>query len=408
MASITMPIEPITSGKNPPPSAMRGALLVIMPCLPMAGILLIAQVLPRLQAAFASTPHAAELAPIALAIPALTQGLTSFGAGWLADRLGRAKLLLVSLAFYGITGIAPLFLNDLHAIILDRALMGVMEGGIMAASTALIGDYYTGQQRARMFSLQTSLASGTAIILAILGGVLGDISWRAPFFFYVVGFAVLILSALYVRDVPGRLQTTGPAQKLPVGKIWLPCAFSAIIAFGTYVPQIETPFLLTRVGIVAPHVIGLVTALANGGIMLGTFIFIKLVRFDVAGQGGRMNLLILGLLTSGLIILGTAGNGWMVTLGAFIASMGGGVGLPCMINRTIRPLLMSQYGRGVGLWQAFFAMSAFFHPLLVLALAHYLGGLGQGVAALGMICLMLAALQMSLLRRGAPPQDRPA
>jgi MFS family permease len=381
-----------------PPNKMVGPLLVIMPCLPMAGILLIAQVLPSIQAAFASTPHVAELTPIALTIPALTQAITAFGSGWLADKFGRTRLLLVSLAFYGVTGMAPLFLNDLHAIVLDRAIMGVMEGGLMAASTALIADYYSAQTRARMLSLQTSLASGTAILVALLGGFLGDHSWRTPFMFYAIGLVIFVLCALFIRDLPPTSRpahhAAAPRLKMPWGKIWFPCAFSAVVALGMYVPQIESPFILTNVGISTPHIIGAVTALGNAGIMLGTLIFLNLVHLDTPGRTGLVNLLILTVLTIGLTIIGTASNGWIIALGSFIASIAGGIGLPCMLNRTIRVLDMSQYGRGVSLCQAIFAVSGFATPLVVLALAHVTGTLSLGVCALAVITLVLGGLQL--------------
>ena len=117
-------------------------------CLPVMAAVLVAPVLPRIQAHYAAVPNVQILVPVMLTIPALFLGLIAPFAGAVVDKLGRVPLLLACLLLYGIAGTAPLWLEDLHAIIVSRAFVGIAEAGVMTCCTTLIGDYFDGAKRA--------------------------------------------------------------------------------------------------------------------------------------------------------------------------------------------------------------------------------------------------------------------
>ena len=99
-------------------------LLLAASCMSVLGAVLIAPVLPQMQAEFASVPGAAVLVPIVLTVPALIIGITAPFAGLIADRFDRKRLLLVALVAYSIFGTAPLYLQSLGAILGSRVLVG--------------------------------------------------------------------------------------------------------------------------------------------------------------------------------------------------------------------------------------------------------------------------------------------
>jgi MFS family permease len=118
------------------PGMAQILLLMIGSCLPVMGAVLIAPVLPRIQAHFAQVPNVQMLVPVMLTIPALFLGLLAPFAGVLVDRLGRRPLLLTGLLLYGVAGTAPLWIEDLHAIIASRALVGLATTGTVHAENA--------------------------------------------------------------------------------------------------------------------------------------------------------------------------------------------------------------------------------------------------------------------------------
>ena len=63
--------------------------------------------------------------------PGLTMALLAPFAGLAVDRFGRRRLLLICTALYGVSGSAPLLLDDLDHIYASRLLLGVSEAGIL-------------------------------------------------------------------------------------------------------------------------------------------------------------------------------------------------------------------------------------------------------------------------------------
>src|SRR3990167_1147931 len=158
----------------------QSLLLLLGSCLPVLGAVLLAPVLPRMQAHFVDTPGATVLVPIALTLPALVIALVAPFAGLIADRVGRKPLLLWAMVLYSLCGLLPLWLDSLTAIVASRAGIGLAEAAIMTGCTTLMGDYYNGARRERLFALQMVATSLSAAIFIAVGGLLGEHGWRTP------------------------------------------------------------------------------------------------------------------------------------------------------------------------------------------------------------------------------------
>jgi len=148
----------------------------------------IAPALPRVVEAFRGVPHVDLLAKLMLTLPALFIAVGAPLAGAIVDRFGRMGLLRGCLALYGFAGAAGYVLDDLYAILASRALLGVAIAGSMTTLTALVGDYFHGEERARFASLQSMSMSLGAMVFVGVGGLLADVSWRLVFLVYLAGW----------------------------------------------------------------------------------------------------------------------------------------------------------------------------------------------------------------------------
>ena len=160
-------------------------------------------------------------APMALTIPALCVGSFSPIAGWASDRVGRKKLLILTLLIYAGVGVLPYFLNDLKHIIAARVALGLAEAVIMTIATALIGDYFVGKERERWVGLQFATVSLSAIVLIAVGGALGEVlGSRGPFLLYLLAIPVALLVAiiLFEPDRSTRTRQIGSVE-LPLARI---------------------------------------------------------------------------------------------------------------------------------------------------------------------------------------------
>ncbi|HKU41379.1 MAG TPA: TCR/Tet family MFS transporter [Polyangiales bacterium] len=147
------------------------------------GFGVIAPVLPRLIMQITGTDvgGAARIGGILIVVFAGLQFLFGPLIGNLADRFGRRPVLLCSLFAFGVNyalmGLAP----NLTWLFIGRALTGI-SGAIYAPANAYVADVTPPERRAQSFGLVQG-AFGMGFVLGpALGGLLGELGLRAPFF----------------------------------------------------------------------------------------------------------------------------------------------------------------------------------------------------------------------------------
>ena len=113
--------------------------------------------------------------------------------GNLSDRYGRRSVLLISLAMYAVNYLLAGLATALWVLFLGRILTGITSATYSTAN-ALIADVSPPEERAQNFGL-IGMAFGIGFIVGPpLGGILGNIDPRMPFF---VAAGLAILNTLY-------------------------------------------------------------------------------------------------------------------------------------------------------------------------------------------------------------------
>ena len=154
----------------------------------------------------ASFARASRYVGVIGATYALMQFLCAPIMGALSDRFGRRPVLLVSLLGLGIDFLIQGFAPNIWWLFIGRILAGVM-GASLTTGNAYIADISTDENRARNFGLVGATFGLGFTIGPALGGALGDISLRLPFF---VAAALALLNWLYGYFV---LPESLPAEK---------------------------------------------------------------------------------------------------------------------------------------------------------------------------------------------------
>ena len=153
-----------------------------------------------------------NLVSFIITLPHLAVAIVGFLMGMVSDRFGKTRTLIVSLLIFIVTGVGPYFLNNIYAILVLRFLLGFGLAGIVCTVTSLIGSYYTGGMRVRMLGLQSAAMGIGVLILELLGGILADMTWNAPFMVYLIAVPILILVLLFIREpahTEENVQTSG-------------------------------------------------------------------------------------------------------------------------------------------------------------------------------------------------------
>lgn len=135
--------------------------------------------------------------------------------GWLADRLGRKRLLITAVVgFIGASALCGAAQN-LPEIVLFRAIQGVFGAPLIPMSQALVLDIYTAKERALAMSFWAVGVMVAPIVGPVLGGWLTDaLSWRWVFYINIPVGALCVLGILTfvpdtVRDLNRRLDLVG-------------------------------------------------------------------------------------------------------------------------------------------------------------------------------------------------------
>jgi MFS family permease len=250
-----------------PEEFRRNATLLLVSTLTIMSGATISASLPGIAVRFADVENVALLSRLVLTLPAVFIAMFSPAAGFLVDRFGRKPLLLVSLALFSVAGASGLFLDTLPGLLVGRAVLGVAVGGIMTATTALVGDFFQGPARDRYMGLQQAFVGIGGTIFLTGGGFLAEVHWRGPFLIYTV--AILLLpAALAFLPEPRRVQPAtatagegrlGGREIALLGLLFLAAAVN-MIAF--YMIPTQLPFYLEHLGFAAPSLAG--TAIGAG------------------------------------------------------------------------------------------------------------------------------------------------
>lgn len=381
---------------------LQGVLLLLPITMAVMGVVVLSPVLPRMQAHFQTVPGAEYLVPVALTIPALCIALLSPVAGAVVDLFGRRRTLIVALLLYAGVGLLPLVLDNLTAIILSRILLGSMEAAIVTASTTLIGDYFEGSEREKWLAYQTGLASAAAVILFIIGGALGNLSWRAPFALYSSSllFALGLLVWTWEPQRNAQPASEGSTRvRFPWGTM---VPLSLLAAFGGimfFTVQIHLSYLLTDYyAIRSPGTIGVFTAIGSLSVPLGSFAFRRAARLSVAAQ----LLLSFGLIGGSFILMNHAPSATLLMACVVINQFGCGILLPTLVVWVMGRLPFEIRGRGTGLFMTGWWIGQFLSPQIITLLGKRVGGLPASLQVFGILCLVAAVIAASSWRQRPP------
>jgi MFS family permease len=130
----------------------------------------------------------------------LASALGGFAFGFLADRLGRTRALMLSILVYSAASGACGLSTTVVQLAFFRFLLGLGMGGEWTTGAALIAETWRPEHRGKALGImQSTWAIGEIIAACVVGVVLPRYGWRAVFF---VGILPALLVLWIRKDVP--------------------------------------------------------------------------------------------------------------------------------------------------------------------------------------------------------------
>ncbi len=203
--------------------------------------------------------------------------------GYLADRIGRRVVVVVSLAVFALAGAAALFAERFDHLVAIRLVQGIGASSLGALNVALISDFFDGTERVRLLGFNHSVLSIGTAVLPVISGWLAAIEWRLPFALPAIGIIVAAAVLAWIPPVVPSLQDSESSQQQDTtamrwSKLGILLAMSTVtyaILFGPFLNYVQerirqldptSPALYERIGIM----IGLMSvATTLGAVFVG-------------------------------------------------------------------------------------------------------------------------------------------
>ncbi len=154
------------------------------------GIGLVDPILPAIADSLQATPVETELLFTSYL---LVTGLAMLVTSWISSRIGAKATLLVGLALIVVFALLCALSGSVDAVIGFRAGWGLGNALFISTALATIVGAASGGSGAAIVLYEAALGLGIAIG-PLLGGLLGEMSWRAPFFGVVALMAIAFIA----------------------------------------------------------------------------------------------------------------------------------------------------------------------------------------------------------------------
>ncbi|WNF37751.1 MFS transporter [Bacillaceae bacterium IKA-2] len=170
----------------------------LLPLVMVLGNSMLIPILPLMELELRITPFEAGLL---LSVFSIVAAVVIPIVGFLSDRFGRKKLVLISLAFVMIGSILTIIAGELVAepfllVFIGRIIQGIGAGGTAPLAMALVGDLFEGSLRSKSLGVLEVFNGIGKVISPFLGAMAAIFFWYSVFYIYFL-LAIVAFLGIY-------------------------------------------------------------------------------------------------------------------------------------------------------------------------------------------------------------------
>ena len=140
------------------------------------------------------------LVQLIVSMPALLIIVTNFFFLSISRCLRTRAIATTGLLLYVTAGAGCFFVNDIHVLLVMRAMLGISVGLIMPLSTGLLAYYFPPEEQARLMGLSAAMNQMGGVVATLLAGLLATIEWNYAFLVYLMGLIAVVMVWLWLPN----------------------------------------------------------------------------------------------------------------------------------------------------------------------------------------------------------------
>ena len=316
---------------NPLSRKEQFALLVSVSCLTTTTLPVLSPALPELADALGVSITVVGWVQGAASFPGI---LTAVLVGYLADRFGGRRVVVVCVATFTLFGVAGFFASSFPMLIGLRLLQGLGTPGLMGLSIALIGELFEDEKdRMRFLGMNLAFVFMVQLIMPAISGIIAAGGAFRPFLIYLAGVPIG-LWALRLKVGRPKGVASSPLRHVRAAREDMHRRRTGVDLLGLVAVTglgvlVNAGASMTAVPLFLNEVFG--TGTAGRGLVVSAFqagaivTALGVLRFIKGRMSSRMMTIGLWLMAIGLLVVFLAAFPVIVSLGLALAGAGFGL-----------------------------------------------------------------------------------
>ena len=346
-----------------------------------------------------------------VSLPALFIILTTFAFRPLCRLMRTRTLALAGLLLYVAAGAGAFFFDDIVALLVLRALLGVSVGMVMPLSTGLLSFYFPPEEQSRLMGLSAAMNQLGGVVATLLAGILATVEWRYAFLVYLAGLLAVILVALFLPNERLNSENQNRASQTFNSQL------STLNLLRRFHPSVTAMLFIMLLFFVYPTNFALaaheqgVSTLTTTLIMMG----LDVVAFAVGLMFGwlmrnmrrQMKYVAPIFFLAGFAVLAFVLGLWGMIVGSALIGLANGAGVPYV--NTIASIKGSKEAAVtvMPLISAALYLGQFLSPIIVEPISHAIGSVNAPfIVAMFIAVLFLAQVFLTRRHHALPPAEK--
>lgn len=287
-------------------------------------------------------------------------------AGKLACLMTKKKMVSIFMVIMVFGGIFGRFLgNSLGMLYVASIIIGVSNGVLIPAGSALIAEHFEGEERAACVGLQSLFVSGGGMLLNMLAGMLAAVYWKNTYLVLLTSIPVLVFTILLLPE--GKIEQSEKNEKAPVLNTFLVTLILHSLLFGICWMTFYTnlTYYVFELGVGNETQAGYVTMLFSAGSIIVGLILNRVMK--VTGKYCFATGLFIS--AAGFWIFSVASGLPILMIGAVMQGIGFGLFMPSGYAIIPNYVHSGAITMGIALFTAAMSLGGFVNPYVVTPIA---------------------------------------